>query len=101
MPGEIINRVANSKLITLDLEDYYPEGDRIRLDIETWLYQGIILKEKDFRAFVDSHDWQQYRGKYVAVMCSSDAIIPGNRNASGSCPGRNGNGWNFLRCAIS
>ena len=76
MPGEIINRVANSKLITLDLEDYYPEGDRIRLDIEKWLYQGIILKEKDFRAFVDSHDWQQYRGKYVAVMCSSDAIIP-------------------------
>lgn len=76
MPGEIINRVANSKLITLDLEDYYPEGDRIRLDIEKWLYQGIILKEKDFRASVDSHDWEQYNGKYVAVMCSSDAIIP-------------------------
>lgn len=76
MPGEIINRVANSKLVTLDLEDYYPEGDRIRLDIEKWLYQGIILKEKDFRAFVDSHDWHQYHGKYVAVMCSSDAIIP-------------------------
>ena len=76
MPGEIINRVANSKLVTLDLEDYYPEGDRLTLDIEKWLYQGMILKEKDFRHFVGSHDWQQYKGKYVAVMCSADAIVP-------------------------
>lgn len=76
MSGEIINRVANSKLVTLDLEDHYPEGDRLSLDIEEWLYQGMILKEKDFRSFVDSHDWQQYNGKFVAVMCSADAIIP-------------------------
>mgnify|MGYP001828254831 FL=1 len=76
MSGEIINRVANSKLVTLDLEDYYPEGDRLNLDIEKWLYQGMILKEKDFRAYVDNHDWKQYNGKYVAVMCSADAIIP-------------------------
>ncbi|MGI9530114.1 DUF2480 family protein [Lutimonas sp.] len=76
MSGEIINRVANSKLITLDLEDYYPSGDRVVLDISTWLFQGFILKEKDFRESVDQHDWSQYQDKYVAIICSTDAIIP-------------------------
>ena len=76
MAGEIINRVANSKLITLDLEDYYPEGDRILLDIQNWLYEGLILREQDFRDMIKNHDWQQYKGKYVALTCSTDAIIP-------------------------
>ena len=76
MSEEIINRVANSKLITLDLEDYYPTGDRVLLDISDWLFQGIILKEKDFREFVIEHDWSQYLNSYVAIICSSDAIIP-------------------------
>jgi len=76
MSEEIINRVANSKLITLDLEDYYPTGDRVLLDISDWLFQGIILKEKDFREFVKEHDWSQYLNSYVAIICSSDAIIP-------------------------
>ncbi len=76
MSGEIINRVANSKLITLDLEDYYPTGKRVILDISDWLFQGFILKEIDFRESVKNQDWTQYQDNYVAVICSSDAIIP-------------------------
>lgn len=76
MSGEIVNRVAKSKLITLDLEDFFPEGERKLLDISQWLFEGIILKEKDFRASVSEHRWEQYQDKYVAVTCSSDAIIP-------------------------
>jgi len=76
MADEIINRVANSKLQTLDLEDYFPEGKRLVLDISQWLFEGIILKEKDFRAAVKSHNWEQYQNTFVAVKCSTDAIIP-------------------------
>ncbi|WP_273568838.1 DUF2480 family protein [Maribacter halichondriae] len=77
MQEEIINRVAQSKLITFDLEDYYPEGKRVLLDIKDWLHEGFILKEKEFRAFVLSHDWEQYQNTYVALHCSTDAIVPG------------------------
>ncbi|SEL87204.1 Protein of unknown function [Maribacter orientalis] len=77
MQDEIINRVAQSKLITFNLEDYYPKGDRKVLDIKDWLFEGFILKEKDFRASVEAHDWSQYEGAYVAMQCSTDAIIPG------------------------
>ena len=76
MSGEIINRVANSKLETLDLEDFYPKGERVELDISDWLFEGIILKEKDFRASADEHNWKQYQDRYVAIGCSTDAIIP-------------------------
>ena len=76
MAEEIINRVANSKLVTLDLEDFYPEGDRLILDIKDWLFEEIVLKEKDFRTFVNTHNWEQYKNNYVALTCSSDAIIP-------------------------
>lgn len=76
MAEEIINRVTNSKLVTLDLEDFYPEGARVVFDIKDWLFQEIILKEKDFRAFVNNHNWNQYQGNYVALTCSSEAIIP-------------------------
>ena len=75
--SEIVNRVAQSKLITFDLEDYYPKGERVLLDISSWLYEGIILREKEFRQAVDAHDWSAYSGKYVAITCSTDAIIPG------------------------
>lgn len=76
MADDIINRVANSKLITFDLEDYYPEGERVLFDIKDWLFEEIVLKEKDFRSHVEQHDWSQYQDKYVAITCSSDAIIP-------------------------
>lgn len=76
METEIINRVAGSGLVTLDLEDYYHPGERIVYDLKDNLYMGLILKEKDFRAFLTEHDWSQYAGKNVALTCSEDAIIP-------------------------
>jgi hypothetical protein len=78
MSGEeqIINKVANSALITFNLEDYYETGDRILLDIKDQLYEGLILREKDFRDFIKIHDWTQYENKLVAITCSTDAIIP-------------------------
>lgn len=76
MAEEIINRVANSKLITIDLEDYYPKGARVQFDIKDWLFHELVLKEKDFREYVKNHDWSQYQNQYVAIHCSVDAIIP-------------------------
>lgn len=76
MAEEIINRVANSRLITVDLEDYYPQGKRVILDIKQWLFHELILKEKDFREHLTNHNWEQYEHCYVALCCSSDAVIP-------------------------
>lgn len=73
---EIINRVANSALQVFDLEDYYPEGERAALDISQWLWEGFVLREKEFREALKNHDWQQYDGKYIALHCSTDAIVP-------------------------
>jgi hypothetical protein len=76
MEKEIINRVTNSKLITFDLEEIYPEGKRVVFDIKDWLFEEIILKEKDFRESVKNQDWSFYKNSFVAVSCSVDAIIP-------------------------
>ena len=73
---EIINKVSNSQLITFDLEELYTTGDRVLFDMKDFLFQDIILKEKEFRDSIKSHDWSQYTGKYVAMICSVDAIIP-------------------------
>lgn len=72
----IVNKVANSGLITLNLEDYFPQGDRVVYDIKDNLFHGLMLREKDFREFIKEHDWAQYEGKYVAITCTSDAIVP-------------------------
>jgi hypothetical protein len=76
MDNEIINRVANSTLITFDLEEYFQPGERVLVDIKDQLFQGLILKEKEFRAFIKEHNWTQYQNRFVAVTCSTDAIIP-------------------------
>ncbi|WP_370390195.1 DUF2480 family protein [uncultured Winogradskyella sp.] len=76
MEGEIVNRVANSKLKVIDLEDYYPNGNRVLLDIKDWLFEGLVLREKDFRKSVSEHDWSQYTDCYVALYCSTEAIVP-------------------------
>jgi len=73
---EIINKVANSALEVFDLEDFYPNGTRTQIDIAQWLYEGFLLKEKDFREALKNHDWQQYQNHFVAIHCSTDAIIP-------------------------
>jgi hypothetical protein len=76
MADEIVNRVANSKLKTIDLEDFYPKGERTVIDIKNWLFHEQILKETDFREHLKNHDWSQYKNHFVALTCSSDAIIP-------------------------
>ena len=73
---EIVNRVASSSLVTFDLEDLYQPGDRVLIDIKDQLYEGLILKEKDFRAFIKDHPWDSYKNKFVSITCSADAIIP-------------------------
>lgn len=72
----IVNRVAQSGLISFDLADLYPQGKRIVYDIKDNLFHGLLLREKDFREFVKQHDWVQYQGAHVAIVCSSDAIVP-------------------------
>lgn len=76
MKEEIINRVANSKLKVIDLEDHYPDGKRFSFDIKDWLLEGLVLREKDFRVSVAEHDWSQYKDCYLALYCSTDAIVP-------------------------
>jgi len=76
MQDTIINKVAESGIITLDLEVFYPKGEIKIFDLKDHLFMGLILKEKDFRANLQSTDWEQYRDAYVAVICSADAIIP-------------------------
>jgi len=76
MQEEIINRVANSKLVTIDLEELYPNGKRVLFDIKDWLFEELVLREKDFRENAKNHDWSQYQGNFIALSCSSDAIVP-------------------------
>lgn len=73
---EIVNKVTNSVLVVFDLEDFYPDGNRTQIDISQWLFDGFLLKEKDFREALKNHDWSQYQNHYVAILCSTGAIIP-------------------------
>jgi hypothetical protein len=76
MEKEIVNRVANSKLITLDLETFYPKGTRFEIDLSQWLDEGLILREAIFRNSLKAHAWEAYQDGFVAINCSTDAIIP-------------------------
>lgn len=76
MSEEIINKVANSGLITIDLEEFYPKGERVVFDLKPLLFHELILKEKDFREFIKTNDWSVYKNQYVAIICSADAIVP-------------------------
>lgn len=73
---DIINKVAQSGLLELNLEDFYPEGERAAIDIKPLLFHGLVLKEKDFREHIANEDWEKYTSQYVSVFCSSDAIVP-------------------------
>ena len=72
----IENRVAKSGLIQLDMGDFFPTSEIVEYDIAQNLWQGLVLKEKDFREFIKTNNWNQYQGKYVAIVCSADAVIP-------------------------
>ena len=74
--NEIINRVSNSALITFNLEELSPSGEVAEIDLKNILFQGLILREKDIRDFIKTHDWKEYQNKNVAVHCSADAVIP-------------------------
>ncbi|MEM9050805.1 MAG: DUF2480 family protein [Bacteroidota bacterium] len=73
---EIENKVAKSGLIVLEMDDFVSDDEIISIDIKDQLWEGIALKEKDFREYVKTHEWNQYKDKPVAVFCSADAIIP-------------------------
>ncbi|MBL7944350.1 MAG: DUF2480 family protein [Flavobacteriales bacterium] len=74
--SEIVNKVAASGIVTLDPEALLPAGPRVVIDIAEQLWQGLVLREKDFRDWIQAHDWSQYKGAHVAIHCSADAIIP-------------------------
>lgn len=76
MEDQLVNKVAQSGIISIDLEEFYPAGERILFDIKDLLFQELILKEKDFREFIKNEDWSKFKDKYVAITCSADAIVP-------------------------
>ena len=76
MSEMIVNKVASSGLLSLDLETYLPAGEIASFDLKDYLFMGLILKEKDFREVLKNKDWEEYKDKYVSVVCTADAIIP-------------------------
>lgn len=73
--SEVVNRIANSPIITFKLEEHVPQGERVLIDLKEQLFQGMILRERDFRNWIKEHDWSQYDGKHVAITCSTDALV--------------------------
>jgi hypothetical protein len=76
MSEPLVNKVAESGLITLDPEKFYPRGELAVFDLKDFLFMGLILKEKDFREALKNLDWEKYRDKNIAIVCTADAIIP-------------------------
>jgi hypothetical protein len=74
--NEIINRVASSPILSVNMEEFYPQEERVVFDMKHFLFQELILREKDFRQALKEWDWSQYSHKWVAVVCSADAIVP-------------------------
>lgn len=74
--SEIVNKVAASGIVSIDLEEYYTEGERATFDIKAFLFKELILKEKEFREALKAHSWAQFKGKIVNIICSADAIVP-------------------------
>lgn len=73
---EIVNKVAKSSLISVDLDEFMSKGEQVLFDLKDVLHEGLILREKDFRAFIKSNDWSSYESKNVGLICSADAIVP-------------------------
>lgn len=76
MSDQIVNRVANSALQVIDLEEFYQEGTRTLLSITAFLDYGIVLREQTFRQRLQSHDWKKYQNQFVAVHCPDDILVP-------------------------
>jgi hypothetical protein len=73
---DIINKVANSGVVSLDLEEFYEPAERVLFDIKPLLYKELVLKEKDFREFIKTNDWTIYKNKIIGLVCTTDAIVP-------------------------
>ena len=76
MEEAFVNKVSESGILTLDLEDYYPKDEIMVFDMKDHLFMGLILKEKEFREALKNLDIEPYKDKYIAITCSADAIIP-------------------------
>jgi hypothetical protein len=76
MSDEIINKVAESGLVTLDLKNYFPRGEVAVFDMKDHLFMGMVLKEKDFREALKNMNWEKYRDRNVAITCTADAVVP-------------------------
>jgi len=76
MSEAIVNKVSESGLITLNLEEYYPTEEIKLFDLKDFLFMGLVLKEKEFREALKKIDWEDYRNKLTGVICTADAIIP-------------------------
>ncbi|MFB6305675.1 MAG: DUF2480 family protein [Flavobacteriales bacterium] len=74
--NKIEKKIQKGALNIVEPNKFFPDGERIEYDIKDNLYEGVILKEKDFREFVKEYDWSRYEGKYVAINCSVDAVVP-------------------------
>ena len=74
--NEIVNKVAASELKVFDLEDYYPKQEIAKLDVAQWLFEGFILKEKEFRQQLKEYNWEQFQNRIITIYCSSNAILP-------------------------
>ena len=74
--GEIVNKIKESGLVSIDLADYSPKNKIEVIDLSSQLWQGLVLKEKDFRLWIKENDWKQFKGKVVLITCTTDAIIP-------------------------
>ena len=73
---ELVNKVAGSGIVSIDLEDFYVEGERVIFDIKPHLFNELILREKPFRDFIKTNDWSLYQNKIVGIVCTADAIVP-------------------------
>lgn len=74
--SEIVNRVASSPILSLNMEEFYPQEERVEFDLKPFLFQGLILREREFREALKNQDWSEYADKWVAVVCTADAIVP-------------------------
>ena len=76
MAEEIINKVAKSGLVSINLEEFYLPGNRYVFDLKDWLFEGLILREKDFRGRAKNYNWNKHKDAHVAIVCTADAIVP-------------------------
>lgn len=74
--NKLVNRVANSRLKIINLEDFFPKEEIVEFDLKDFLFKELVLREKEYRDALETHNWEAYQDKLVALHCSTDAILP-------------------------